>query len=99
ERTLGLVDASDQEETPDLEIPRIGGIHPVAMLFERCPCRLERLRRPAQIAGDERDVGLGDDASGAGHGLFRTEGARSTSQEALRSDEIAELRHRDASKC
>src|SRR3989442_8400204 len=31
-------------------------------------------------------------------GLFRTEGTRSTSQESLRSNEIAELRHRDASK-
>ena len=34
----------------------------------------------------------------AGHGLFRTEGARGTSQKRLRSNEIAELRHRDASK-
>jgi hypothetical protein len=33
-----------------------------------------------------------------GHGLFRTEGARRTSHESLRSNEIAELRHRDASK-
>jgi hypothetical protein len=98
ERTLGLVDASDQEEAPDLEIPRIRGVHPVAVLFERRPCRLERLRRQAQVARDEGDVGLGDDAPRAGHGLFRTEGTRSTSQESLRSNVIAELRHRDASK-
>ena len=39
-----------------------------------------------------------NDASRAGHRLFRTEGARRTSQESLRSNEIAELRHRDASQ-
>src|SRR5256714_1089285 len=74
------------------------GIYPVAVLFERRPRRVERLRRPAQVAGDERDLALGDDAPRAGHGLFRTEGTRSTSQESLRSNEIAELRHCDASK-
>jgi hypothetical protein len=98
ERTLGLVDAPDQEEAPDLEIPGKRGVRPVAVLVERRPCRVERLRRPAQVARDERDVGLGDDAPRAGHGLFRTEGTRSTSQEGLRANEIAELRHRDASK-
>src|ERR671910_432314 len=30
ERTLGLVEAPDQEEAPDLEIPRMRGVHPVA---------------------------------------------------------------------
>ena len=50
ERTLGLVDASDQEKAPDLEIPRMCGVHPVAVLVERRPRRLERLRRPAQVA-------------------------------------------------
>jgi hypothetical protein len=34
----------------------------------------------------------------AGHGLSRTEGARRTSHESLRSNEIAEPRHRGASK-
>ena len=98
ERALGLVEAPDQEEAPDLEIPRMRGVHPVAVRFERRPRRVERLRRPAQVARDERDLGLGDDAPRAGHGLFRTEGARRTSQERLRSNEIAELRHRDAAK-
>ena len=36
---------------------------------------------PDQVARDERDLGFGDDAPRAGHGLFRTEGTRSTSQE------------------
>ncbi len=98
ERTLGLVDAPDQQEAADLEIPRMRGVHQVAVRFERRPRRVERLRRPTQVARDERDLRLGDDAPRAGHGLFRTEGTRSTSQESLRSNEIAELRHRDASK-
>ena len=98
ERTLGFVDAPDQEEAPGLQIPRVRGFCPVAVPFERRPCRVEGLRRPAQDARDERDLGLGDDAPRAGHGLFRTEGTRGTSQERLRPSEIAELRHRDAAK-
>ncbi len=98
ERTLGLVEAPDQEEAPDLETPRMRGVHPVAVLLECRLCRRERSRRPAQVTRDERDLGLGDDASCASHRLFRTEGMRSTSQESLCSSEIAEPRHRDASK-
>ena len=74
------------------------GVHPVAVRFERRPRRVERLRGPAQVARDERDLGLGDDAPRAGHRLSRTEGARRASQESLRANEIAELRHRDAAK-
>jgi len=74
------------------------GVQPVAVLFERCPRRVERLPRPAQVARDERDLSLGDDAPRARHGFFRTEGPCSTSQESLRSNQIAELRHRDASQ-
>jgi len=95
---LGLVEAADQEQAADLEIPRVRGIYAVAVRFERRPRCVERLRRPAQVAADEGDLGLGDDTPRAGHGLFRTEGARRTSHESLRSNEIAELRHRDASK-
>ena len=98
EHTLRLVQAPDQEQAPDLEIPRMRGVQPVAVLFERRSRRVERLRRPAQIARDERDLGLGDDAPRAGHRFFRTEGARRTSQQLLRSREIAELRHRDAAQ-
>ena len=98
EHVLGLVEAADQEQAPALENPRMRGIHAVAMRFERRPRRVERLRRPAQVARNERDLGLGDDAPGAGHRLFRTEGARRTAQESLRSNEIAELRHRDAAQ-
>jgi hypothetical protein len=74
------------------------GVDPVAVRFERRPRRGERCRRPAEVARDERDLGLGDDAPRAGHHLVRAEGARRTSKESLRSNEIAELRHRDAPK-
>ena len=95
---LDLVEAADQEQAPDREIPRMRSIYAVAVRFERRPRCVERLRRPAQVARDECDLGLGDDTPRAGHGLFRTEGARRTAHESLRSNEIAQLRHRDASK-
>ena len=74
------------------------GVDPVAVRLERRPCGLERLRRPAEVARNERDLGLGNDAPRAGHGLPGTEGARCPSQEHLRSHQIAELRHCDAAK-
>jgi len=66
--------------------------------LERRPRRVEHLRRPAKIARDQGDLGLGDDAPRPRHRLARAEAARSTAQENLRPHEIAELRHRDASK-
>ena len=98
ERTLGVVEAPDQQKAPDLEIARMRGVHAVAVRFERRARRVERLRRPAQVARGERDLGLGDDASRARHGFFRAEGARGASQQRLRPNEIAELRHRDAAQ-
>src|SRR5438874_781345 len=95
---LGLVQAADQEQAPDLESARMRGIYAVAMRFECHPRCVERLRGPPQIARDECDLGLGDHAPGAGHRLFRTERTRSTSQESLCPNEITELRHRDASQ-
>ena len=50
ERTLGLLEASDQEEAPDLEEPRMRGVYPVAVPFERRSRRAEHLRGPAQVA-------------------------------------------------
>ena len=68
------------------------------MLFEGDARSVEHFRGPAQVAGGERDFRFGYDASGAGHGFFWTEGARSIPQEFLRPREIAKLRHRDAAK-
>ena len=47
ERTLGLVETPDQEKTADRKMPRVPGVDPVAVLFERRTRRVERLRRPA----------------------------------------------------
>ena len=80
---LGLVEAADQEQAPDLEIARVRGIDAVAVRFERRPRRVERLRRPAEVARDQCDFGLGDDTPRAGHRLFRTEGARRACSRAL----------------
>ena len=96
EDTLRLVEAPDQEEAPDLEIASMGGVYVVAVLLERRPRCLQRLRGSAQVARGEC---LGDHAPGVGHRLFSTEGTRSTSQQSVRSSEIAELRHGDAPKC
>jgi hypothetical protein len=98
EPTLGLVEVPDQEQAPDLEIARMGGVHPIAMRFERRPRCVQGLGRPAEIARGERDLGLGHDAPCARHGFFRAEGAHRASHESSRSTEIAELRHRDAPK-
>lgn len=97
-RTPAWSHAPDQQEAPDLEIPRMRRVQPVAVVFERCPCGIESLCRPAQIARDERDLGLGDNAARAGHGFLRAEGARGTSQEGPRPVEITDLLHRDAPK-
>jgi len=48
--TLGLVEAADQKQAPDLEISRMRGIYAVALRFERRPRCVERLRRLAQVA-------------------------------------------------
>ena len=98
QRPLGLVDASDEDEPPDFEVSRVRRVDAVPVRFERCPRRIERLHRPAQIACGERHLGFGDDAPGAGHGLFRAERARRAAQEQLGSHEIAELRHRGAAQ-
>jgi hypothetical protein len=70
----------------------------VAMRFERRPGCVERPGRPAQVARDECDLSLGDDAAGAGDQLFRTKRMSSTSQERFRPLEIAKLGHRDSTK-
>jgi hypothetical protein len=73
-------------------------IDAIAMRLERCARGAERLSRPCQVARDQRDLGLGDDASCAGHSFFWAEGAGGTPEEGLCSNEIAELGHCDASE-
>lgn len=95
-RELGLVEAPDEKKAASLDVTCMGGIDEIATTFERGPRRRERLRRPVQVAQDERDLGFGNDASCARDGLFRTEGACGAPQQRLGPREIAELRHCDA---
>jgi hypothetical protein len=95
---VGVVEPTDQEEAPHFQVSSMRGVHQVTVLFERHPGRVECFRGPAEVARHESDLSLGDDAPRAGHGLSGTKGTRSASQESFRSSEIAELRHRDASK-
>ena len=64
-----------RSRAPDLEMPRMRGIQSIAMRFERRARGVERFRRPAEVARDERDLGLGDDAPRPRHDLARTEAA------------------------
>jgi hypothetical protein len=74
------------------------GVYAVTLFFEYRSRRFQRCRGPTQVARNDRYLGLGDDAPRARHGIFWTEGTRSTSQQSLCTYEIAELRHRDASQ-
>jgi hypothetical protein len=98
EHSLRVIQPPYEQETPDLEIPRIGGVEPVAVFFESRSRCAELFRGPSQITRGERDLGLGDDAPSAGHGFFRAERTRGLPQENLRSYKIAELGHRNAAK-
>jgi hypothetical protein len=95
---LGLVEAPDQQQTPDFEMPCMRGVRPVAVTRERRPRRIERLGGKAQVARDQCNLGLGHDAARTRHRLFRTEGTRRLSQQNLRSIKIAKLGHRDAAE-
>jgi hypothetical protein len=86
---LGFIKAADQEKPSDFEISRVGGIQSIAVLFERHARRIQGLRRPAQIAGCQRNLGLRDDTPGSGYGLLGAEGAHGSPQESLRASEIA----------
>ena len=55
-------------------------------------------RGPANQKTAAVDLGLSDDAPRPGDRLSRAEGARGALQERPRSDEITQLRHRDASQ-
>ena len=92
---LRVVELSGEQEPARCRMSRVRGIHDVAVARERRVRRLERLDRPAQIARDERDLRLGDDASRARDGLARPEGFRCATEQRTRALEIAELRHGD----
>jgi hypothetical protein len=95
---FSLVEPPDQKQPPRLEMARMGRVRPVAVCFEGRRCGGERLRGPGEVAGRERNLGFGDDASRASHGLFRAKGSRGSPHQRFRAVEIAELGHGDAAK-
>ena len=68
--SLRLVQASNQEEASNLQVPRMRGVQPVTVFFERHARCIERFLRPAQVARGKRDLGFGDDAPRSCHGFF-----------------------------
>jgi hypothetical protein len=98
EHKLRLIQTPDQQKVADLQVSCMRGVQPVAVLFENRLRGSERFRSPAEIAGDERDLGLCENTPCPRYGLFRTEGTPGTSQQRLRSHKIAELCHGDPPK-
>ncbi|GLQ93689.1 hypothetical protein GCM10007901_26400 [Dyella acidisoli] len=98
EHTFGITDAAEQEQAPNFNIPRVRGVDAVTMRLKRRARGFERFYRPAKVARNKCDFGFGNDAPRASHRLFRTEPTRGASQQRFRSNEIAELCHRDAPK-
>src|SRR5512140_1540746 len=95
---LGVVDAAGEKETASFEVPRVRGIHDIAVARQRRLRRLQPLDRPAEVARDQRDLRLGDDASRARHSLSRPEGSRRAPEQRAGTVEISKLRHRDSAQ-
>ena len=98
ERTLGLVEAADQEQAPDLEMPRMRGVDAVAVLLRaspaprRAPSRASPGRaRRARSRPRRRRISRGRRPLSDRRRAPRVAGG-------FRAIEIAELRHRDAAK-
>ena len=98
QRAFSLVELSDQQKTPNLEMLRVRGVRPVAIPLKRRLRLIERFGGPAQIARDESNLSFGNDTPRAGYRLFGAKGARRFSQQSLGPNEVAELSHRNASK-
>jgi hypothetical protein len=89
---------SGEKETPSLKLASVCSVHVVAVLLERRTRGIERFRRPAKVARDERDLRLRYDAPRARDRFSRPECVRRASEEKLRPLEITELRHRDSAQ-
>ena len=89
---------ADQQQAADEEIAGMRRIGRIAMAGKGPRRRLERLDRKGKVARGKSDLGLGDEATRAGHRLARAEGAGRPFQKTLGALEIAELRHGDAAK-
>jgi len=76
----------------------VRGVDAITVRLERLARRVERSRRPPQVARHERDLGLGEHAAGTRHRFSGAEAARRAAQQQLGPGQIAELRHGDAAQ-
>ena len=89
EGSVSVVETADQEQPPCLEIAGMGGVRVIASGFEHRTGRAEHLHGLGEIAGDERDLGFGDDAPGSGCWFIGAEGAGGGADEVLGAGEVA----------
>jgi hypothetical protein len=97
-RPFRLVNTTEQKKTASLEVPGVRSIDGVPVRGERRSRIVERLRRPAQVARGERDLGFRNAAPGARDHLFGSECARGTPYQHACPRKVPELRHSDAAK-
>jgi hypothetical protein len=98
QRPLGGLEFADEKlaTRPDQAgVERVGG---VAEPVERLGGRIEFVHRPGQIARGQRDLGLGDLATGLGEAFASAKAARGAAEELARSFVVAELGHRNAAQ-
>lgn len=75
-----LVESADQQKIANLEIACLCGVGVVTLPREHAMRRIERIHQPADVARNERYLGLGDRPPHTSNGLPRTEGASRTLQ-------------------
>jgi hypothetical protein len=78
--TLSLVEMPNQEKTRTSKCHAWAAFTRVAVLLERRPRRFKCLRRPIEVARDDRNLGLAYDTPRARHRLSRTAGEPSRAQ-------------------
>ena len=95
QRPLGVTQLPDKQQAPRLQMPRMGCVGLIPMSGERGSCVVQLVRGPAEIARNQRDLGLRHHAARAGHGFVCAEGSAGAIQQVFRQSEIAEPRHGD----
>jgi hypothetical protein len=98
QRLLGSLKLSNEEMATRPDQAGVERIRVVAERVEHLRGSVKHVHRPCQIACGERDLGLGDLATGLGEPFANAEAARSASQEIARPLIVAELGHRNAAQ-
>ena len=98
EHLLGGLQLADEEVAAGADEAAVQGVRVVPQGVERVRGPLERAHRPAQVARDEGDLGLGDLAARLGEALAGAEAAGGAPEELARPAVVAELGHGDAAQ-